>query len=254
MGLAVELKNVGLTYQSIDSETKALDNISLEIENGEFTAFIGPSGCGKSTLLSIIAGLIAPTNGDVLVMGKTVSAPGEEAGYMLQRDNLLEWRSARQNAMLGLQIKRKCTDDALRRIDEMFDDYGLSSFRQSKPHELSGGMRQKVALIRTLALQPKLLLLDEPFSALDYQTRLTLCGEISEIIRSRRMTAILVTHDISEAVSMADRAIVFTQRPAKIKRDMRLEFQSDIPMERRNEKAFQDYFDLIWKELDAHAC
>ncbi len=197
----VGLDQVSLTYHSPEAETLALRDITFFLTQGEFVAIVGPSGCGKSSVLSIIAGLLSPSQGHVEVLGESVHGTSDAVGYMLQRDHLFEWRTIRENVRLGLEVRDKMTPAALEHVDEMLEDYGLADFRTHYPRELSGGMRQKVALIRTLALDPKLLLLDEPFSALDYQTRLALSDEILEILRSQNKTAILVTHDISEPMS-----------------------------------------------------
>lgn len=242
----LELKNISLKYQSPDIETEALRDISFYVEKGEFISIVGPSGCGKSTLLSIISGLLPPSGGTI----EAKNVP--EAGYMLQKDHLFEWRSIRDNVLLGLEIKNLLNDQARAYADELLERYGLSNFKNHRPSELSGGMRQRAALIRTLATKPELLLLDEPFSALDYQTRLFVSDEIGTIIKKEGKTAILVTHDISEAVSLSDRVIVLSKRPAEIKAIHKITFSIDsrTPMKSREAPEFKDYFNLIWKELD----
>ena len=209
--------NVSLFYQSPESETHALDNLSFSVGEGEFVSIVGPSGCGKTTILSLISGLLSPSNGKIFVAGKEVNGRMDEVGYMLQRDQLFDWRCIRENVRLGLEIKKTKSPSALAYADELLEKYGLSEFAKSYPRQLSGGMRQRVALIRTLVFRPKILLLDEPFSALDFQTRLNVCEDVSSIIRSENKTAILVTHDISEAVAMSDRVIVLSARPATVK-------------------------------------
>lgn len=248
----LELKNVSYAYHSKSGETYALSDISFQIGRGEFIAIVGPSGCGKSTLLSLIAGLLEPESGSVLLDGEEIGSFGKNTGYMLQRDHLFEWRTIYRNVILGLEIQHKLNDESRARVDKMLMDYGLYRFRNAMPSELSGGMRQRAALIRTLALDPELLLLDEPFSALDFQTRLTVCDDVSAILKKEKKTAILVTHDLSEAVSMADRIVVLTKRPARIRSIQQITFaRGDMtPFERRNEPEFKDYFNLIWRELN----
>ena len=198
----LELQNVSYSYHSKNGETFALSDISFQVRRGEFIALVGPSGCGKSTLLSLISGLLLPEDGKILLEGESDHSFQEKIGYMLQRDHLFEWRTIYRNVVLGLEIQHKLNDESKARIDKMLMDYGLYKFRNARPSELSGGMRQRAALIRTLALEPELLLLDEPFSALDFQTRLSVCDDVYGILRREKKTAILVTHDLSEAVSM----------------------------------------------------
>ncbi|SHO46843.1 ABC transporter ATP-binding protein [Anaerocolumna xylanovorans] len=200
MGELLRINNVSYTYHSLDGETTALKDVSFHVNDGEFLAIVGPSGCGKSTLLSLIAGLILPDTGEILIDGKDLKSSGKNIGYMLQKDHLLEWRSTQKNLTLGLEIQHKLTDNSYVCINEMLSTYGLITFRDSKPSSLSGGMRQRAALIRTLLLEPDILLLDEPFSALDYQTRIEVSDDIWGIIRKEHKTAILITHDISEAI------------------------------------------------------
>ncbi len=249
----LELQNVSYAYHSKNGETFALANISFQVPRGQFIAVVGPSGCGKSTLLSLISGLLLPESGSILFEGQQDTSFHEKIGYMLQRDHLFEWRTIYGNVTLGLEIHRRLDDESRARIDKMLMDYGLYKFRNARPGELSGGMRQRAALIRTLALDPELLLLDEPFSALDFQTRLTACDDIWKILRNEKKTAVLVTHDLSEAVSMADLVIVLTRRPARIRSviGMKFEGQGLTPFGRRNTPEFKDYFNQIWKELNA---
>lgn len=247
----VKFENVCLIYHEPHGETLAIDRLNMQIEEGEFVAIVGPSGCGKTSMLSLLAGLIKPSSGTVSINGEAVSAPGERIGYMLQRDHLLDWRDIEGNIILGLEVKKQLTDKSRGRALKLLETYGLYEFKGHYPRQLSGGMRQKVALIRTLAFNPELLLLDEPFSALDYQTRLRVSDEMHNIIKKEHKTALLVTHDISEAISMADRVLVFTERPAKIKAEHIIELSAPhSPIARRNAPEFKDYFDRIWKELD----
>ena len=245
----LKMDKVSLTYQTTDGETKALEDITLSIEDGEFIALVGPSGCGKTTILSIISGLIKPSGGTVTLMGMPVEKPGTETGYMLQKDTLFEWRTIEKNVMLGPEIQRNKSEEVRQEAEQLLKKYGLWEFRKHYPGQLSGGMRQRAALIRTLALRPKLLLLDEPFSALDFQTRLSVCNDVYDIIKSEKKTALLVTHDISEAVSLADRIVVLGQRPATVKRTFVVDIQADTPLKRRESADFAKWFDLIWKEV-----
>lgn len=252
MNPLLELKNLCYAYHSKSGETYALSDISFQVQRGEFVAVVGPSGCGKSTLLSLIAGLLMPESGSVLLDGKASDGFRENTGYMLQKDHLFEWRTIYRNVVLGLEIQHKLNEESESRVNKMLKDYGLYRFRNAMPSELSGGMRQRAALIRTLALDPELLLLDEPFSALDFQTRLSVCDDVSAILRREKKTAVLVTHDLSEAVSMADRIIVLTKRPARIRSVIEIRFAKNhlTPLERRSEPEFQGYFNRLWRELN----
>lgn len=254
MGNVLDIKDLSHSYHNADGETPALKDLSFSMETGEFVSIVGPSGCGKSTLLSIITGLISPESGSIQLNGKSIKESTTNIGYMLQRDHLLEWRTIYKNVILGLEIQHLLTAETKEKAYHLLRKYGLLEFANAKPAELSGGMRQRVALIRTLILEPDLLLLDEPFSALDYQTRLTVGDEIGQIIRKEGRTAILVTHDLSEAVSLGDRVIVLTDRPASVKRIVPLSFNlaDDTPLNRRNAPEFKTYFNLIWKELNAY--
>jgi len=243
--ILLEADNVGLTYHQPTGETLAVENITFSVRRGEFLSIVGPSGCGKTSILSMIAGLMDPSHGKITLHSR------HRPGYMLQRDHLLDWRTVEGNVLLGLQVKGMLNDDTRAFAHSLLETYGLSDFKKSYPRQLSGGMRQKVALIRTLACSPELLLLDEPFSALDYQTRLKACDEMYGIIRNEGKTAILVTHDISEAISMSDRILVFSSRPARIKAEHKVSLSGgNTPLERRNSPEFKDYFDIIWKEID----
>jgi NitT/TauT family transport system ATP-binding protein len=254
---AVTLQGVSLNYFTPERETLALSNISLDVEAGEFVAIVGSSGCGKSTLLSLISGLIPASRGNVILEGKPVTKPSPRVGYMFQKDTLFEWRSVLQNALIGAELLGLDKTKARKRAEDLLSRYGLGEFMHALPSQLSGGMRQRAALARTLCPEPEILLLDEPFSALDFQTRLALSDEIAEILRSERKTVILVTHDIGEAVSMADRVIVMSRRPGRIKSEHRIEYPSfggkrPAPFEARKCPEFNGYFQTIWDELDAH--
>lgn len=243
----LELQNISHAYHGMEGETKALSHLSFSIKQGDFVSIVGPSGCGKSTILSIISGLITPEEG-------TITLHGNHIGYMLQKDHLLEWRNVYRNITLGLEIQNKISPDTTEKVHTLLKQYGLEQFANAKPSELSGGMRQRVALIRTLILEPDLLLLDEPFSALDYQTRLSVADDIGQIIRKEHRTAVLVTHDLAEAISLGDRVIVLTERPASVKTIVPITFPKDknTPLLRRSTSEFNEYFDTIWKELNVH--
>ena len=252
----LDVSNLSFDYLSASSCLPVIDNISFQAFEGDFISIVGPSGCGKSTLLDIIAGLMPSSAGQVFFLGEPVIKPRKEIGYMLQRDQLFEWRSILRNTLLGPEIQHSSHKDkkeARKTASEMLTRYDLGGFLGAKPSELSGGMRQRAALIRTLIMEPTLLLLDEPFSALDYQTRLTVCNDICEIIRTNKKTAILVTHDLAEAVSTGNRVLVLGKRPSTIK--MELVFDPDFttlsPLARRNHPLFNPYFQKLW-EAFAH--
>ena len=255
MQYALELKNVHYAYHTLEGETYALKDITFSVREGEFIALVGPSGCGKSTLLHLIAGLLTPEKGLIKINGSYHPDNTSGIGYMLQKDHLLEWRTIYKNVLLGLEIRRELTAEKLAYVNQLLSDYGLDKFRSAHPSELSGGMRQRAALIRTLALKPELLLLDEPFSALDSQTRLSVSDDIGRILRQEKKTAILVTHDISEAISMADRVIILSARPAYVARivPIRLSLDERTPLAARGAPEFKSYFNLIWKELNQYA-
>ncbi len=253
----LELREVGLRYFGIEGETEALKGISLSVAPGEFVAIIGQSGCGKSTLLSLISGILAPTEGEVLVDGAAVTGPSRKVGYMLQQDYLFEWRTILDNALLGAEIQGADLRKARERATQLLTRYGLGQFLQHLPRQLSGGMRQRVALARTLCTEPDVVLLDEPFSALDSQTRLALADEVTEILRREGKTVILVTHDIGEAVSMAERVVVLSRRPGRLKSDHAIRFATangsrPAPFAARNAPEFNGYFNALWKELEVH--
>lgn len=247
----LEFFKVNFVYHTISSETLSLKDISFKLNKNEFISFVGPSGCGKTTLLNIVAGLISATNGTIQFNG----VPSDEAdiniGYMLQKDHLLEWRTIYKNLTLGLEIQNKLDKSHLAIIDDLLKTYGLWDFRNSYPRQLSGGMRQRAALIRTLALSPEILLLDEPFSALDYQTRLNVSNDIGSIIKEKGISTLLVTHDLAEAISMSDRVIVLSKHPGTIKAIIPLHFATPglTPKTRRNASEFTKYYNEIWEAV-----
>ena len=243
------ISGVSLTYHSKKSETLALNHLSFEVNSGEFVSIVGPSGCGKTTILSLISGLIKPTSGEIVVDNTKVTKPIGKVGYMFQRDNLFEWLTIKKNVLLGLEVMHKKNKETTLYAEELLNKYGLADFGSHYPSELSGGMRQRVALIRTLATRPEILLLDEPCSALDYQTRLLVQEDIASIIKQEQKTAVLVTHDITEAISMSDRIIILSSRPGKVKKIIKLNFKNLSPFERRKRPEFSKYFDMVWREL-----
>lgn len=260
----LKFDNVSLIYHTKDDEILALQNVNFSVYEGEFVAIVGPSGCGKTTLLSLISGILKPSKGKIFLDGRDIcekktskkdkkqaNSQRSEIGYMFQRDQLFDWRTIWKNVTLGLEIQGRKNDTAkIEKLDGLLEKYGLGPFKNKKPTQLSGGMRQRVALIRTLALDPKLLLLDEPFSALDFQTRLSVCNSVSEIIEAEKKTAILVTHDIAEAISMADRIIILTTRPGTVKRIVEINLKSyGTPLQRRESEISRKLFDEIWKDL-----
>lgn len=244
----LRMENVSLTYQTVERETKAIENITLNIDDGEFIALVGPSGCGKTTILSLISGLIKPSSGTITLSGKQVNGPCSDVGYMLQRDMLFEWRTIEKNVLLGPEVHRALNDEIKKEALILLEKYGLGEFRKHYPKQLSGGMRQRAALIRTLVMRPSLMLLDEPFSALDFQTRLSVCNDVYNIIKTEKKTALLVTHDISEAVSLADRIIVLSARPCVVKNTFTIDMEQG-PLLRRESADFGKWFDRIWKEV-----
>ena len=249
----IQILHAAFVYQSPDGEVEALRDVSFDVQEGEFCSIVGPSGCGKSTLLSALAGLERLSGGSLELDGEPVCGPSRKVGFMPQRDQLFEWRSIWGNVTLGLTVWGENTPQRQAHVRELLERYGLADFAQKRPSQLSGGMRQRCALIRTLAAQPKVLLLDEPFSALDYQTRLTVSADIYRIIRQEGKTALLVTHDISEAISLSDRVVVLSHRPAVVKSIHRLtQLQGVPPLQRRDHPAFAGYFKSIWKELEVH--
>ncbi len=251
---ALHIENIEHTYQAKNGEVTALENISFSMQQGDFYSLVGPSGCGKSTLLSIIAGLLPPSGGRVLIGGEEVEGISPRIGYMLQKDNLLEWRTIRQNVLFGLEIRGKLTPDNIAHADRLLQTYGLYDFKDKYPSQISGGMRQRAALIRTLAVCPDILLLDEAFSALDYQTRLEVTEDVYRILKQENVTTLMVTHDIPECISMSDVVVMLTPRPATVKEllTIRFDIPERTPLSCRNTPQFSTYFDHIWKELEHH--
>ncbi|MEL7657472.1 MAG: ABC transporter ATP-binding protein [Bacillota bacterium] len=252
MGLAIlKVLNVEQKYQAENGEITAIENISFSAEKGEFISIVGPSGCGKSTLLSIVSGILKPTNGEVYINEEKIDGISSHIGYMLQKDNLLDWRTIYKNVLLGLEIRKMITKENIARAENLLKTYGLYEFRDKYPSQLSGGMRQRVALIRTLAINPDILLLDEAFSALDYQTRLNVTEDVFRILKQEQVTTVMVTHDIPESISMSDKIIILTQRPALTKEILEINFDMEnrTPLSCRNNPKFGKYFDHIWKEL-----
>ena len=242
----LEIKNLEKNYHTLNGEIKAIDNISLEVKDEEFIAIVGSSGCGKSTLLNILAGLDTASKGKINYLKKDL-----KIGYMLQEDALFPWLTIFENACLGLDIEKTKTAENLNYVKNLLKTYGLAEFQDKYPSQLSGGMKQRVALIRTLATKPDILLLDEPFSALDYQSRLAVSEDVYQIIKKEHKTVIMITHDIAEAISLASRIVVLTKRPAKIKKiyDIKLT-DTKTPIANRKAKEFPIYYEKIWKDLD----
>ena len=243
----LEIKNLKKMYHDDDDEIVAIEDISLNINKGEFISIVGPSGCGKSTLLSVLSNLEEKSNGEIL-LNKNL-----KIGYMLQKDSLFPWRTILENCLTGLEITNSLNDTTKKRVIRLLETYGLKEFMNKYPDSLSGGMRQRVALIRTLATNPDILLLDEPFSALDYQTRLALSDDVYKIIKDEGKTAIMVTHDLAEAISMSNRIVVLTKRPSKVKCIYTIDLTNKTtPMNNRKCKEFNYYYDKIWRDLDVH--
>ncbi|ONI45524.1 taurine ABC transporter ATP-binding protein [Candidatus Epulonipiscioides gigas] len=243
----VELKDINKSFYTNEGEILVLKNLNLTLEKGKILGILGPSGCGKSTILNILTNLLKPTSGEIIVNGKV--------GYMFQKDNLLEWRTIKENITIGLEIQKKLTNEAIQKIDKLLIIYGLWEFKNNFPRELSGGMRQRVALIRTLATDPDILLLDEPFSALDYQTRLLVSDDIYRIIKQENKDAILVSHDIYEIIAMSDVVAVLSKRPSTIKNTYEINLTTSglrTPLSSRNAPEFKDYFNTLWKELEIY--
>ncbi len=247
----LRVENIEQKYQADNGEIIALKNISFSVQEGEFVSIVGASGCGKSTLLSIIAGLLKPTAGEIYVKGEKIEGISSHIGYMLQKDNLLDWRTIYSNVIFGLEIRHMMNQKNIDRAVDLLKTYGLYEFKDKYPAQLSGGMRQRAALIRTLAVNPDILLLDEAFSALDYQTRLTVTDDVFRILKKENVTTIMVTHDIPESISMGDKIIILSARPAVIKEILEIDFEDKnrTPLSCRNSPKFSHYFDHIWKEL-----
>ena len=247
MNSMLKIDKLCKNYYSKDGIVIALEDISLDVSEGEYIAIVGPSGCGKSTLLNIIGGIDTKSSGEILMDNNI------RIGYMLQNDCLFSWLNILDNCLLGLKIKDELNDDNINYVKELLNTYGLSEFMYKYPSSLSGGMKQRVALIRTLALKPDILLLDEPFSALDYQTRLAVSDDVYKIIKDTGKTVIMITHDIAEAISMGDRVVVLTNRPAKVKKIYNIEMDGKSnPFNNRKCREFSIYYDMIWKEIDYH--
>ncbi len=245
MNKILTIDNLSKNYQTTKGEIKAIDNISFSLEKEEILAIVGSSGCGKSTLLNILAGLDKKSSGNIKIK------KGSNFGYMPQTDALFPWLNILDNACLGLDIKKKKTKENINFVKELLNKYGLKDFLEKYPHELSGGMKQRVALIRTLALKPDILMLDEPFSALDYVSRLSVSDDVFNIIKNEKKSVIMITHDLAEAISIADRVIVLSKRPAKIKNIYKINLTNKSnPTNNRKAKEFSFYYDLLWKDLD----
>lgn len=250
MDKLLDFQNVNFFYQTKNEEVHALQNLNFSVDELEFASIVGPSGCGKTTILSLIAGLLPVSSGKIYLAGEEVTKNSPHIGYMFQRDHLFEWRTIWKNITLGLELQKlQDKEQKLEFARELLKKYDLYDFQNRKPRELSGGMRQRVALIRTLVLEPKLLLLDEPFSALDFQTRLNVCDDVYQIIKSEKKTAILVTHDISEALSMSDKLVILSSRPATVKHIEILKLDGETPLQKREDKTFGALFDFVWKKL-----
>lgn len=247
----LEIKNIGKKYQHKNGETVAIKDVNFKVKEAEFVSIIGPSGCGKSTLLSIISGLEDKTEGEIYIEKEKIEGLSPKIGYMLQKDCLLEWRTIYNNVLLGLEIKKMKNKENIEYAENLLKKYGLYEFKDKFPNQLSGGMRQRAALIRTLSVKPKILLLDEAFSALDYQTRIKVTVDIYKILKKENITTIMVTHDITEAISMGDRVIVLTKRPGTIKsiHDIEFNLEERTPLNCRETPYFSKYFNLLWKEL-----
>lgn len=245
--IILKIKNLKKNYHTPKEEIEAIEDFSFDLYENEFVAIVGPSGCGKSTILSILSGIENMSSGDIKNLNNS------SIGYMLQSDNLFEWRTILENCLLGLEINGNLNEENKKYVLSLLETYGLKDFINSYPSNLSGGMRQRVSLIRTLATRPDILLMDEPFSALDYQTRLAVSDDVFNIIKKEKKSVIMVTHDIAEAISMADKVIVLSKRPTKIKKifDINLSNKSN-PINNRKSKEFSYYYDLIWKEIDFH--
>ncbi len=241
----LEIKNLSKTYYTKDKEIKAIKNISFDVKDGDFISIVGPSGCGKSTILSILSGILKKTSGDIIYNKKI------KTGYMLQEDALFPFKTVFENSCLGLEIEKKLTKENKKNVVNLLNKYGLKDFINSYPNSLSGGLKQRVALIRTLAINPDILLLDEPFSKLDYSTRLILSDELYKIIKNEKKTVIMVTHDLEEAISMASKVLVMSKRPGMIKKEIEINLDKKrLPTENRKDKKFLKYYDEIWNDIE----
>ncbi len=246
------LKNISKVYQDDNGETVAIKDFSYTFEKGHFTSIVGPSGCGKSTLLSIICGLEKASSGTIYMDNSILTTKNHNIGYMLQRDYLLDWRTIYKNVLLGLEIRKTLNKGSEEYANFLLEKYGLAEFKNKYPSQLSGGMRQRVALIRTLAIKPDVLLLDEAFSALDYQTRLSVTEDVYRIIKAENKVTIMVTHDIPESISMSDEVIILSKRPSTIKKVYEVDFEMEnrTPLTCRDNPKFSQYFEKVWKELN----
>ena len=248
MNKILSINKIKKYYHDLDTEIEAIKDITLDIYENEIVSIVGPSGCGKSTFLSIIAGIQNKSEGMINFKKEKV-----KIGYMLQKDSLFPWRTILDNCLIGLEIEKKCTKENREKVISLLKKYGLGDFINKYPDSLSGGMRQRVSLIRTLAIDPDILLLDEPLSALDYQTRLALSDDIYNIIKNENKTAIMVTHDLGEAVSISDRVIVLSKRPTTVKKIYNIEYEKrENPIKNRNKEEFRYYYNAIWSDLDVH--
>lgn len=247
MSSILKIKNLKKTYHNKDGETLAVKNFTFNLNEGEFIAIVGPSGCGKSTILSILAGIDDKSSGNIKI------EDNKKIGYMLQLDSLFNFRTVLDNCLLGLEINKELNDENKKYVIDLLNTYGLKDFMYKYPNELSGGMRQRVALIRTLATKPDILLLDEPYSALDYQTRLAVSDDVYNIIKKEKKSVIMVTHDIAEAISMADKVVVLSHRPSEIKEIIDINLTNKTtPINNRKTKEFSTYYEKIWKAIDYH--
>lgn len=246
----LSLQNVTYNYHTLQDETPAIKSISMFANDKEFVSIVGPSGCGKTTLLSLIAGILTPSSGTITLGGEPLANKKNKIGYMFQRDHLFEWRNVLQNVKLGLEIGKHKSEESLNYVNDLLVKYGLQDFKRKYPSHLSGGMRQRVALIRTLATRPEILLLDEPFGALDYQTKRIVIQDVNNIITSEQKTSVLVTHDLNEAVSLSDRIVVLSKRPSEVKKVFSSHLR-EIPSieDRKNTREYKELVDNIWKEL-----
>ena len=245
--ILLKIDKLSKNYHTKDNEIMAINELSMDVYQNEILAIVGPSGCGKSTLLGILANIETKTGGNI------IKKDDYKIGYMLQTDSLFPWLTVLENTLIGLKIKKEDTKENIENAINLLKKYGLYGFKDNYPNNLSGGMKQRVALIRTLAFNPNLILLDEPFSALDYQTRLALSNDMYRIIKNENKTAILITHDIGEAVSLADRVIVLTKRPCKVKNTYEIKLENKTnPIDNRKDSKFNYYYDLIWRDLDVH--
>lgn len=250
--MAMRFEQVDMKYMTRHGETEALRDITFDVEKGSFISIVGPSGCGKTTLLSLIAGLHRPTSGRIELFGQPVQGTSPQIGYMLQQDYLLSWRSILDNVALGLELRGHRNERTVSHAKYLLKEMGLAHTENQYPHQLSGGMRQRVALVRTMVTDPALLLLDEPFSALDYQTKLSLEDLVWETLKRHEKTAVLVTHDLSEAIAMSDRIILLDRNPGRIKKiyDVPESIRKQVPFYAREDQAFGGLFHSLWKEMD----